>query len=104
MRVILDENVPAAVGRWLASHKVTTAQKAGYRGLDNGHLLKAVEGKFDVLVTADRNLRYQRNLAGRQIGIVELPGNRLPVLRKLRNKIVTAVNRCGPSKYVEIPG
>ena len=104
MRVILDENVPAAVGRWLASHTVTTAQKAGYRGLDNGRLLKAVEGKFDVLVTADRNLRYQRNLTGRQIGIVELPGNRLPVLRKLRNQIVTAVNRCGPSKYVEIPG
>ena len=104
MRVILDENVPAAVTRWLASHQVTTAQKAGYGGLDNGRLLKAVEGKFDVLVTADRNLRYQRNLAGRQIGIVELPGNRLPVLRKLRSKIVTVVNGCRPSEYLEVTG
>ena len=102
MRVILDENVPRAVRRWLAGHKVTTAQRAGFRGLDNGQLLRALEGNYEVLITADKNLRYQRNLAGRTLGIVELPTNRLPVLRKIRAHLVAAVNRCGRSDYIEV--
>ena len=102
MRVILDENVPRAVMRWLVNHQVETAQGAGFRGLDNGRLLAALEGNYDLLITADKNLRYQRNLAGRKLGIVELPTNRLPALRKIRARIVAAVNRCGASDYVQV--
>jgi hypothetical protein len=61
VRIILDENVPAGLGRMLAPREVTTVQKAGFRGLKNGALLTALEGSFDVFVTADKNLRYQQN-------------------------------------------
>jgi len=44
------------------------------QALDNGQLIDAAEkARFDVLVTAEKNLRYQRHLATRRIAIVELP-------------------------------
>lgn len=44
--------------------------------MKNGRLLAALEGVYDVLLTADKNLRYQQNLTGRQLAIIELPTNR----------------------------
>ena len=70
MRVILDENLPRGVRRMLAPRPVATVQQAGYAGLKNGQLLTALEGVFDILLTADKNLRYQQNLTGRQLAIV----------------------------------
>ena len=81
MTIILDENLPRGLLRILASHRVTTVQKVGYAGVENGELLAKLEGVYDVFLTADKNLRYQQNLAGRQLAVVELPTNRWPVLR-----------------------
>jgi len=33
-------------------------------------LLTLAEGKFDVFVTIDKNIRYQQNLSGRKIAIL----------------------------------
>jgi hypothetical protein len=39
----------------------------------NGELIAAAEAEgYEVLVTTDKNLRYQQNLAGRSIAIVVL--------------------------------
>ncbi len=38
---------------------------------------------FTIFLTGDKNLRYQQNLAGRQLAIIELPTNRWPILRPL---------------------
>jgi hypothetical protein len=102
VRIILDENVPFALRKMLAPRQVTTVQFAGFRGLKNGALLAAMEGAFDVFVTADKNLRYQQNLTGRKLGIVELPTNRLPSLRPLKAKILKAIDDCKPSSYVVV--
>jgi hypothetical protein len=43
----------------------------GWDTLSNGELLTAAEeAGFDVLLTTDKNLRYQQNLTGRKIGEV----------------------------------
>ncbi|MFV0337115.1 MAG: hypothetical protein ACK5LK_02575 [Chthoniobacterales bacterium] len=42
-------------------------------GIQNGELIALIDGKFDVFLTADQNLRYQQNLMNRSIAIVELP-------------------------------
>jgi predicted nucleic acid-binding protein len=40
-------------------------------GIGNGQLLNIAEAAgFEVIVTTDRNLLYQQNLAGRRIAIV----------------------------------
>jgi hypothetical protein len=49
---------------------VTEARARGWQELENGELLAEAEAAgFDVLVTTDKNLRYQQNLEGRKIAI-----------------------------------
>lgn len=65
-------------------------------------MIELLDGKWDVFVTADKNLRYQQNLSGRKIAIVELPTNRLPLLKPLFAIIADAVNTCDPGAYVQL--
>ena len=102
MTIILDENLPRGLLRILAPHRVTTVQKAGYAGVENGELLAKLEGVYDVFFTADKNLRYQQNLTGRQLALVELPTNRWPILRRLGSQIAQAVDQCQPGSYTVI--
>ncbi len=82
MRIVLDENLPRPLVRIFGpGHQVFTVQDLGLAGTANGALLAQLEGGYDVFVTADKNLRYQQNLAGRSLAIVELPTNRLSILR-----------------------
>lgn len=69
---------------------------------ENGQLLALLEGDFDILLTADKNLRYQQNLKGRRLSIIELPTNRLPLLRPLQARIVAAIDSCQPSSYLVV--
>lgn len=48
----------------------TTVQEAGRSGKENGELLAPADAGFDVVVTIDRNLRYQQNLTGRRIALL----------------------------------
>ena len=49
----------------------------GWSGIRNGELLQRAEGEFDLFITSDQNIRYQQNLAGRVIAILELSTNDL---------------------------
>ena len=65
MNVLLDECVPWPMHKLLPAHVCTTAQRRGWGGIKNGDLLRLAEGQFDLFITADQNIRYQQNLAGR---------------------------------------
>ena len=81
-RVLFDVNVPRPVSRLLIGHAVEFADQRGWRELTNGDLLAAAERDgFDVMLTADTNLRYRQNLATRRIAIVALSTNAWPVIR-----------------------
>jgi len=47
----------------LDGHTVTTAFELGWSNLQNGELLAAAEGFFDLLITTDQQMRYQQNLS-----------------------------------------
>ena len=102
MRIILDENLPKPLKRIFSGHTVTTVQEQGLSGTPNGALIARLEGAFEVFVTADKNLRYQQNLSGRRLAIVELPTNRLPLLRPLFPRISAAVESVAPGEYLQI--
>jgi predicted nuclease of predicted toxin-antitoxin system len=72
VRVLLDACIPHRLRKALPEFAVETAHFAGLDQLDDGELLDAMEGRFDVLVTLDRNLTYQRKIAGRLAGVVVL--------------------------------
>ncbi len=63
--------------KFLTDHLCTTAQKRGWGGITNGDLIRRAEEEFDLFITSDQNLRYQQNLASRQIAILELGTNDL---------------------------
>jgi hypothetical protein len=71
MRVLFDQGTPVQIRPWLQEHTVKTAREAGWSTLANGDLLRAAEeAGFDVLLTTDKNMRYQQNFAGRRIAVV----------------------------------
>jgi len=93
VRVLLDEMLPAGVADLLPAHDVTTVQAAGFKGLNNGMLLRAaVEARYDVLVTADRNLDAQQNIAFIGIAIVLVRGSRMQDVASQTEHLQTAVS------------
>jgi hypothetical protein len=76
-RILFDQNVPVGVRQFLPGHDVRTAYQMGWADLSNGELLVAMEAAgFDVLISCDRNLAHQQNLAGRRVAILVLDTNR----------------------------
>jgi hypothetical protein len=73
MKILLDECVPAQVRNALLGHDVYSATDPRWRGMSNGELLRQAERlAFDLFVIADKNMRYQQDLAARRIAILEL--------------------------------
>jgi hypothetical protein len=63
MLVLFDQSTPVPIRPFLREHKVETTWQRGWGKLKNGDLLKAAEeAGFEVLVTPDKNIRYQQNL------------------------------------------
>lgn len=77
MKVLFDECVPWPLRKLLAGHECTTATLCGWGGFKNGDLIRLAEAGFDLMITADQNLRYQQNLSGRRLAILELSTNDL---------------------------
>ncbi|MBI4878025.1 MAG: DUF5615 family PIN-like protein [Acidobacteria bacterium] len=82
MKILFDANTPAPLSQFLRGHDVVRADELGWQGLDNGALLDAAErAEFDLLLTRDRNVFCQQNLAGRKLALVILSSNHWPALR-----------------------
>jgi len=84
MKILLDECVPAPMQSLLNNHACTTVQAKGWSGIRNGDLLQRAEAEFDLFITSDQNIRYQQNLAGRSIAILELSTNDIGRIRAAR--------------------
>ena len=91
-RVLFDECVPRRLLRkHLADLNASHVLDEGWAGRRNGALLKAMgEAGFAILVTVDRNLAYQQNVATAGVGVIVLHarGNRtedlVPLIPLLR--------------------
>ena len=70
--------------------------------MKNGRLLALIDGSYDVFITADKNLRYQQNLEGRKISIIEVPFNDSAKLLPLAPEILLAIEQSMPGSYIEI--
>jgi hypothetical protein len=86
----------------LSEHSVSTANEMGWNNLDNGSLLAAAEAQFDAFITTDQNLRYQQDLAGRQLAILVLPTTSWPKIRAREEQVVTAVNALHPGEFLQL--
>jgi hypothetical protein len=89
----------------LVGHVCTTAQACGWAGVKNGELLRLAETRFDLFITSDQNLRYQQNLAGRKIAILQLSTNKLRPIMTAAAAIQNAVAGIRPGTFnaLQIP-
>jgi hypothetical protein len=76
----------------------------GWDMLDNGALLDAAERVgIELLLTTDRRIRYQQNLAGRKIAIVVLTGTtKWSSVRLHFQRVAAAVDAASSGSYVEV--
>jgi len=103
MLILFDQSTPAPLRSALKGHIVVEAFERGWQRFVNGDLLDAAEAAgFDLLLTADKNLRYQQNLTGRKISIVVLGNAQWPVLRRHVERVVAAVDAATPGSFVEV--
>jgi predicted nuclease of predicted toxin-antitoxin system len=102
MKILFDQGTPAPLRRALTEHSVSTAYEMGWGELDNGRLLSAAEATFDALVTTDRNLRHQQNLAGRKLAILVLPTTSWPIIRNRLPDVLKALEQLRPSMLIEL--
>ena len=105
MKILMDECVPWPMHRLLPSHSCTSVQAHGWSGIRNGDLLQRAEAEFDLFITSDQNIRYQQNLAGRRIAILELSTNDLRRIQAASTLIAEAVEKIGPAEFqhLDIP-
>jgi hypothetical protein len=103
MRVLFDHGTPTLLISFLPGHTVTKTRDRGWDRVSNGDLLTvAEEARFDLLLTTDKNIRYQQNLEGRRIALVVLSTPRWPIVKLHVDKIIAAVTAATPGSYFEV--
>ncbi len=71
MKILLDECVTKKLKRHLDEFEVRTVVEMGWSGYRNGTLLKAAaEAQFDLLLSIDKNMAHQQNMAKYDIAVV----------------------------------
>lgn len=99
MIVLLDENL---LNRKLKQpflargYDVFNIDDMGWRGFKDKEVLNIAKNyPFDVFITADKNLRYQQNLAGKNLRIVVLatrstrPDYLLPLMERISEVMIS---------------
>jgi hypothetical protein len=100
VKVIFDHNTPDGLAQFLPGHEITFCRTMGWAKLGNGFLIATAEkAAFDLMVTCDKNIRYQQNLTSRTISLVELTTNHWPSIRIRYAVILSEVNAAKPGSY-----
>ena len=106
MKILIDECLPTGIKASIVplGHECDTVREAGLGSKKNGELLAFADGKWDVLLTSDRNIKYQQNLKGRKISILILmsKSNRLPDLLPLLPALAKGLLAVEPGTIREV--
>lgn len=86
----------------LTGHSCSTVQAKGWGGIKNGDLLQRAESEFDLFITSDQNIRYQQNLTGRRIAILELSTNDIHRIQSASVLIQEALATISPNEFKQL--
>ena len=104
MLILFDHGTPKGLARAFPDDTIITAQERGWDKLNNGLLLNAAEeAAVELFLTTDRRIRYQQNLAGRNVSLVVLTGcTKWSRVRLHLERIAAVVNAATPGSYTEV--
>ena len=80
-----------------------TAFERGWSQLRNSALLDRAEEKgYQLLITTDQSLRYQQDLANRELAVLVLMSTAWPSIRLRTDEIRARVSEIRPGEYKEV--
>ncbi len=67
--ILFDQDYNSKLAQYYRARdfSVSLLKDVGLHGVTNGQLLAAAEGRFDVLISMDKNIPYQNNWLGRKL-------------------------------------
>lgn len=104
MKLLFDECVPRPLREYFIGHEVSTVEEAGYKGLQNGSLLRAAAETFDVLVTVDKGFEHQQNLSELPIAVllIRSRSNEFTQLIDVTTAALEALDRISPCEFIKV--
>ena len=96
MKTVVDEGVPFRFAGELRRRGLDVRDFVNeWRGLQNGRLLERIrDAGFECLMTCDKNLRHQQNLARWNLALITLPKTRFADLMPYIDRVAEAFARC----------
>ncbi len=94
-KLLLDECLNWRLLKAFPEHIVKTVRQMGWEGLKNGELLIKAQNEFDVLITIDKNMKYQHNFVKYNIALIVLDvfindlKHLLPLTYKIKEHLLT---------------
>lgn len=104
MKILFDNYVDRRLKKYLEEYEVKTAYEMGWADYTNGKLLSEAGKDFDVMITTDKNIKYQQNLNTLPISIIVLnaKSNRLENLVALIPKLKEVFSTLALYKFYEV--
>ena len=105
MHVLLDENLPHKLRQLFEDNiEVVTVGYRGWRGKENGELLRIAAPEFDAFITMDGGIPNQQNLGEINIGIVllEAASNRFEELAPLISQVNVVLKTLKSGQVVSV--
>ena len=104
VKILLDACMPQSLRNHIDGHEVETAQFAGVDELSDSKLLDAIEGRYDILITLDRNLIYQQKIANRPLAVivVQIAEQTPEGFKALIPDIHKAINKAAVGRVLEV--
>jgi len=102
MRILLDECVPWPMRHLLSGHDCISVQKQGLEGHKERRTAGVGAKEFNLFVTSDQNIRYQQNLLGSTISVLELSTNDLRRIRAAAAMIHSEISATKSGMYRRI--
>jgi predicted nuclease of predicted toxin-antitoxin system len=106
MKILIDECLPVELKEILSAlgHECQTVRQAGLGTKKNGELLALAAGKWDVLLTSDRNIKRQQNMSRRSVSIPILcaKSNRVKDLLPLMPACAEELLSSQPGQLIEV--
>lgn len=104
MNILLDHCVPAPIKKHLIGHHVMTAFEMNWSQYRNGDLLRAAEGRFDVIITVDKSIEFQQALGDFEIAkiVIRTLSNTVLSLLSVVPHILAALETIKPHDFIVI--
>jgi predicted nuclease of predicted toxin-antitoxin system len=105
IKILIDECLPIRLKNEYSEHKVFTVQEIGWQGKKDNDLLKlAVDERFEVFITIDKNIGYQQNTKKIKLGIIvlDVPRTKLENLKSMTKKVLELISKVKPYKVYRL--